>query len=162
MTELAGIGTSSSTGRMVANSGVATIFTTVVHDTLYAMIPWLIIAGIIVIMDLYYGVKAAKKRGEEVRSSRAIRRTVAKIFEYFCWTVMACALTVVFDAKWIDETVIAIVLATESLSLVGNALYCKGYQIRGLEDFLLKLLGKRINADTSDLHLEKEQPTNKK
>lgn len=51
---------------------------------------WVLIAALVLILvDLRFGVSAARKRGEVVRFSRAIRRTVNKIVDYFCWVLLA-------------------------------------------------------------------------
>ena len=41
--------------------------------------PWLLLGMILVIADLRFGIMAAKKRGEKIRFSRAIRRTINKM-----------------------------------------------------------------------------------
>lgn len=51
---------------------------------------WILIAALVLILvDLRFGIAAARRRGEIVRFSRAIRRTVNKIVDYFCWVLLA-------------------------------------------------------------------------
>lgn len=51
---------------------------------------WILIAALVLILvDLRFGIAAARRRGEVVRFSRAIRRTVNKIVDYFCWVLLA-------------------------------------------------------------------------
>lgn len=53
---------------------------------------WLaVLALCIVFVDLRFGVKAAHKRGEIVRFSKAMRRTVNKMLDYLCWILVAVA-----------------------------------------------------------------------
>lgn len=54
---------------------------------------WLfILAGVIIVVDLRFGIKAARRRGENIRFSRAGRRTINKAVDYLCWTMLAGAL----------------------------------------------------------------------
>ena len=53
------------------------------------MLIWLIVAVVLVLGDLRFGIEAAKKRGETVRRSRAVRRTVNKLVDYLCWICIA-------------------------------------------------------------------------
>lgn len=51
---------------------------------------WLLAAAFILIMaDLRFGIPAAKARGEEVKKSRAVRRTFDKITNYCIWIILA-------------------------------------------------------------------------
>lgn len=49
----------------------------------------LLLALLIVFVDLRFGIRAARKRGEIIRTSRAIRRTFNKIVDYICWILLA-------------------------------------------------------------------------
>ena len=42
------------------------------------------VAAVVIVCDLFFGCEAARKRGERVRISRAVRRTVNKMCEYLC------------------------------------------------------------------------------
>lgn len=53
------------------------------------MIYWLIFAVVLIITDMRFGVLAARKRGEMIRPSRAVRRTINKMIDYFCWITFA-------------------------------------------------------------------------
>lgn len=53
------------------------------------MFPWIFLAMALVATDLRFGIKAAKKRGEVIRPSRAWRRSLNKLFDYFCWITVA-------------------------------------------------------------------------
>ena len=51
--------------------------------------PFLILALVLIICDLRFGVARAKCAGETVRMSRAIRRTLNKLVDYICWVTLA-------------------------------------------------------------------------
>lgn len=147
--------TQTSTSALVANGGAATVLSIILRDTLYNMLPYILICLFIIVMDLYYGVKAAKLRGEDVRVSRAARRTLAKVFEYICWIVVGAGLTVAFRVDWLDNAIIGTAMAIESISLISNALYCKGYKVSGIEDTIIKKIGQKHDIDTSDIKIHK-------
>lgn len=59
----------------------------------FELIKWFAICGIILVFcDLRFGVLAAQKRGENIRKSRAIRRTINKIVDYICWILLSIAI----------------------------------------------------------------------
>ena len=51
--------------------------------------PWLLLGAVLVLVDLRFGILAAGKRGETIRTSRAVRRTVNKMMDYLCWVTVA-------------------------------------------------------------------------
>lgn len=51
--------------------------------------PWLLLGAVLVLVDLRFGILAARTRGETIRSSRAVRRTVNKMMDYLCWVTVA-------------------------------------------------------------------------
>lgn len=54
---------------------------------------WLMLLSIVlVVADLWYGISKARRRKEEVRISRAIRRTLIKIGDYICVIILAAVL----------------------------------------------------------------------
>lgn len=148
--------TEQSSTQVIAEGSVATIIAVVAHNTFYAMLPYMIVCLCIIILDLYYGVRAARKRHEEIRVSRAIRRTLAKIFEYLCWLLIGAGLAVAFNAPWLDKTIVGAVLGIECISMFSNALFCKGYKIKGLDKALIKKIGQKEGIDTSDIEIIKE------
>lgn len=67
---------------------VAAIAATVA-DFYAHLAPWLLLGAILVIVDLRFGIKASRARGEEIRPSRAWRRTINKAMDYLCWVTVA-------------------------------------------------------------------------
>lgn len=60
-------------------------------------IKWLAVCGIILVFcDLRFGVMAAKVRGEKIRKSRAMRRTINKLVDYTCWILLSVGIEFAF------------------------------------------------------------------
>ena len=90
---------------------------------------WLIAAGILIIADLYFGIDAAIYNGEKVRVSRAVRRTLNKICEYFCWIMMSAVLSVCYHSDWIKLAILSVVIGNELQSCITNFFAARGVNI---------------------------------
>lgn len=123
------------------------------------MTPFLIVALLLIIVDLVFGIAAARKRNEIVRFSRALRRTVNKLVEYACWVILAASLAVAFDYKPLNWILLAVVIGNEMISILTNWLFVHGKKVTGLQEFFLRLLGKKLDADTSSIHIEDAEKT---
>lgn len=56
----------------------------------YGPLNWFFLCGVcLTLLDLRFGLLAAKQRGEKIRFSRAIRRTGDKILNFFLWITMS-------------------------------------------------------------------------
>ena len=93
------------------------------------MIPYSLPALVLVVLDLVYGIKAARYRGERVRFSTAIRRTTTKVFSYICWIILASTLAVAFGHTWLEWVVLGLVFANEFASIISNFLETKGLEV---------------------------------
>jgi len=93
------------------------------------MIPYALPSVVLIILDLGFGIKAARYRGEKVRFSTAIRRTVTKLFGYICWLVLASTLALAFEQRWLEWVILGLVYANELSSIVANHLETKGLEI---------------------------------
>lgn len=109
--------------------------------------PWLLLGMILVIADLRFGILAAKKRGEKIRFSRAIRRTINKMVDYLCWVTLAevCSMTfeITIGVPIISMGMLFIIYGIEINSCVNNYLEYKGikkkfnfYKLVGKEELL--------------------------
>ncbi|PWB00097.1 hypothetical protein C5O24_13480, partial [Paramuribaculum intestinale] len=109
--------------------------------------PWLLLGMILVIADLRFGIMAAKKRGEKIRFSRAIRRTINKMVDYLCWVTLAevCSMTfeITIGVPVISMGMLFIIYGIEINSCVNNYLEYKGikkkfnfYKLVGKEELL--------------------------
>lgn len=90
---------------------------------------------------------AAKKRGEKIRFSRAIRRTINKMVDYLCWVTLAevCSMTfeITIGVPIISMGMLFIIYGIEINSCVNNYLEYKGikkkfnfYKLVGKEELL--------------------------
>ena len=68
--------------------GFAMIASSFIIESLEHMIPWLVATAAVVICDLFFGIKKAMAMNEEIRFSRAIRRTMGKMVTYFAFVCM--------------------------------------------------------------------------
>ena len=94
------------------------------------MLWFLILAIILILGDLRFGIAAAKKRGERIRPSRAVRRSINKLVDYICWlsiaTVVGINFGTVFDIPLLSVIIMAVVCIIELSSIIDNYLEYKG------------------------------------
>lgn len=150
----------------VVQGGVTSLLLLYVNQAISFMIPFLVLSLILILVDLLFGIEASKKRYEyshsetdRVRPSRALRKTINKIFEYACWVILSASLAVSFDVEWINMAVMAFIVANEMISVVDNYMYVHDKKITGLKEFFLKLIGKKMNIDTSDIKITDKNET---
>ena len=122
--------------RNVVSGTAAAVFSSFT-DGLEAIALWLVVAFVLIIVDLRFGVKAARKRGEKIRGSRAVRRTVNKMVDYICWISLAWVLGSsfgeVFEIPLLVAIVMLVVCSVEISSIFDNY-----FEYRGI--------GKRFNV----------------
>ena len=108
---------------------------------------WLAFCGIILIIaDLRFGIMASKKRGEKIRTSRAIRRSINKLIDYICWVLLACALehtfAVPFHIPLMPTLVMLIVYGVEIDSIFSNYFEYRDINIKvSIVEFIKKKIG---------------------
>ena len=109
--------------------------------------PWLLLGGVLVIVDLRFGLLAAKAREEDIRLSRAWRRTLNKMVDYLCWVTLAevCSKTfgVSLGTPVVSIAMLFVIYGIELNSCVNNYLEYKGikkkwnfFKLVGKEDLL--------------------------
>lgn len=114
-----------STGSVVVGAGMSATLLLFFRQSFERMLPYLCIAAAVIIIDLVFGIRAAKKKGDRIRISRAIRRTIGKAVEYFCWAVLASSLAVATGYTVIETALMLTVIGVELISIVQNWWYCK-------------------------------------
>ena len=67
-----------STGGVVVGTGISAALLLFFQQSFERMLPYLIIAAVVILIDLVFGIRAAKRKGDRIRISRAIRRTIGK------------------------------------------------------------------------------------
>lgn len=95
---------------------------------------FMLLAVILIIADLRFGVAAAKKRGEQIRFSRAGRRTINKIVDYLCWILLAGAIGkafgLPFDIPILPAIVLLVIYGFEINSCYGNYFEAHGKKVK--------------------------------
>lgn len=96
--------------------------------------PWLMLGMVLVLVDLRFGLLAAKARKEDIRPSRALRRTLNKTVDYLCWVTVAevCSRTfgITLGAPVVSMAMLFIIYGIELNSCVNNYLEYKGIKKR--------------------------------
>ena len=82
-----------------------------------------VIIGIAVLLDLYTGIKAAKKTGEKIRS-HILRRTIIKIIEYWFVVVFGILIDLLgLTFPWYNIPYAAIIITFCVLLIEGHSLF---------------------------------------
>ena len=119
--------------RNVITGAMTTIFSPFV-DGWESLVAWLIVAFVLILADLRFGVEAATKRGEKIRGSRVIRRTINKMVDYICWISIAWVLGnsfgKIFDIPLTVAIIMLIVCLIEISSIFDNYFEYKGLNKR--------------------------------
>lgn len=141
---------------IILQGGIASTAVAFLQQAVLRMIPYSIAAIPLIILDLYYGIRAAKWRGERIKASTALRRTVTKCFVYVCWLVLASTIALAFEKTWLEWLVLGLVYGNEFLSIVGNYLESKGWQINWKS---VSRAGFRIGGQKAGIDTEGIDPT---
>lgn len=70
-------------------NGTTTAVVAPLLDFYNSLIPFLVLAIVLIFVDSRFGVAAAKRRGEPIRTSRKWRRAINKLVDYICWVTLA-------------------------------------------------------------------------
>lgn len=156
------------------NNMIATVVAAIaatVADFYAHLAPWLLLGAILVIVDLRFGIKAARARGETIRPSRAWRRTINKAMDYLCWVTVAelCSRTYApaIGVPLVSMGVLIWVYSIELSSCINNYFEYKGIARRISISDLLKgtkwgeLLGGRKRRKAAETEAETETETEK-
>ena len=129
-------------------------------DFYQSLVPYIILAIVLIIADSRFGVEAAQKRGEVIRQSRKWRRAINKLVDYICWIslagVFSNAYSEVLGIPALSAIVLLIVYAIEIVSCFNNYFEFKGINLRISFSSLFTHWFKRVSK--SDVNIvEKEQ-----
>lgn len=121
---------------------------------------WLLLTAFFLTMaDLKFGISAAKYRKEEVKRSRAVRRTLDKITNYCLWVILAYtfgeAFGKPFNVDLLPLLILLVIYGVELESIYVNYFAAKGKNVR--VNFL-KFFGKK--TDLIEIEEEKKDDTN--
>ena len=152
-----------STESAVLQGGTSVVMTAFLTEVLADMLPFLIVAVVVIVVDLAFGIRAARHRNEQVRWSRAFRRTMSKLFEYVCWITLSSSLAVAFHFPALEWVILGAVLLNEVVSIASNWCEIHGIIIKGLN--LPKIIGEKVGIDLSNIEIsfddEKQSNENK-
>ena len=140
-----------STESALLQGGTSVVMTAFLYEVIADMLPFLIVAVIVILVDLIFGIRAAQHRKEEVRYSRAFRRTVSKMFEYVCWVTLSSSLAVAFKFPALEWIILGAVILNEVVSIASNWCEIHGIRIKGLN--LPKIIGEKVGVDLSDIEI---------
>lgn len=115
--------------RNIIGASTATVISPLI-DFYTSLIPFLMLAVVLIIVDSRFGVLAAKKRGEVIRTSRKWRRAINKLVDYICWITLAGLIGRTFGSAFhipiMSAVVMCIVCGIEMTSIVNNYFEYKG------------------------------------
>ncbi len=119
---------------------------------------WLfVLGGVLIVADLRFGIRASRVRGESIRASRAIRRTINKAVDYICWVLLAGTLGATFGesigVKILPILVMIVIYGVETNSCFSNYFEAKGAD---LQVDIFKWLARK--TDIIDVEKRASQP----
>lgn len=144
------------TERNVLTGTAATILSPFV-DGWQNLLIWIVVSLVLVIGDLRFGICASRKRGEKIRGSRAIRRTINKMVDYICWVSIAWVLGgsfgKLFGVPLLAAIIMMVVCTIELTSIFDNyfeykgvkkklniwKMFCKLFKIPDFADIMIDL-----------------------
>ncbi|MFI3286335.1 MAG: hypothetical protein R3Y08_06750 [Rikenellaceae bacterium] len=77
-------------------SGITATFLSGFYEFMEPLRLLFLLGAVLIVVDLRFGIRASRVRGENIRVSRAIRRTINKAVDYICWVLLAGSLGVTF------------------------------------------------------------------
>ncbi|HJG89713.1 phage holin family protein [Barnesiella viscericola] len=98
-------------------------------------IRWFLLAALaLVLADLKFGIDAARHRGEVIRKSRAVRRSINKVIDYICWILVATSFGQAFGTPFgipvLPAVVLLVVYGCEINSCFNNYFEAHGSRMR--------------------------------
>lgn len=116
--------------------GAPLLFLKELYDILYDLRWWLILAFVLIAADLWFGIRAAKDRGEPIRKSTAGRRTLNKFVDYILYIIVGTSVGMAignpygFNPMIVSCTLLALCYAFEIDSIYGHICQLHGVNKR--------------------------------
>lgn len=111
-------------------NGIATVTIAPFLEFYDKLIPYLLIAVVLIATDSRFGIAAARARGETVRTSRKWRRAVNKLVDYICWVTLAGlfgnTFGTIFHIPILAAIMLLFVYGIELSSIINNYLEYRG------------------------------------
>lgn len=116
---------------------------------------WMIVLAIILILsDLWFGVSASRIQGIEIRKSRAGRRTLNKIVDYICYVLLGAVLgKAIGEPYGMDPIIISITVMILGYCFEVDSIYGHICEIHGIKKkySIWKILFKLLTFKFKDL-----------
>ena len=117
---------------------------------------FLVLAFALIVVDARFGIEAARKRGERIRTSRMLRRCFNKFIDYICWAsvagIFSAAYGEILGVPLLTAFVMLFVYAIEIISIVNNYLEFRGYKFRfRMKNVFERMLGRVASTDVTDI-----------
>ena len=117
----------------IATGVIATALAPFVDDW-PKLLGWIIVALVLVVVDLRFGLQAARQRGETIKRSRAARRTINKCVDYLMWIMLSYVIGKNFGdtlgLPTLSYIMLAVVYAVELESIFANYFAAHGVHKR--------------------------------
>lgn len=129
---------------------------------------YMLLCLFITLLDLYYGIKESHKKGIEVRTSRALRRTGDKVVNYALWLLVSGCFYQAFGAPLGDNNhiltaiVMSVAIFIEIKSVLGHVAVLYGLDGTVLGKILAKIIGKKVDRDVGESIEETIEETKEK
>lgn len=134
---------------------VTTVALTPFIDFYQSLVPYIILAIVLIIADSRFGIEAAQKRGEVIRQSRKWRRAINKLVDYICWIslagVFSNAYSDILSIPTLSGIVLLIVYAIEITSCFNNYFEFKGIKMRISFNAIFNEWFKKISKSEADI-----------
>lgn len=115
--------------RNIISGAMATVISPFV-EFYQALLPFLILAVVLIVADTRFGVEASIKRGEAFRPSRMMRRAINKLVDYICWITLAGvvgnAFGTILGIPILSALILLVVYGIELTSCFNNYFEFKG------------------------------------
>ena len=147
---------------LITQGVTAGFFSQYIHETYIAVLPWLIPAIPLILLVCKYGRLNAKAKREEVTWCKTIKMAVNKIFNYICWIMIACTLSIAFDCSAIAYAIMAVVYGLELMKCILRYVQSHGYKVserQALVVFLKIILQKFTSMEVDTDQIIKENET---
>lgn len=132
------------------SGGFGALAASFVTQSLEVLIPWIIAMAAVVLADLISGTMKCLKLGIKIRISKFIRDSTAKFLTYFSAVVASCMIQVASNNDNIAYYTIIFFMGVELISIAGNILKMKGYNL-DFNKVVSLIISKRFDVMTDDL-----------
>lgn len=147
----------------MATQGTTTaFFTAYLHTAYVAMLPWLLVAVPLILLDLKYGRKKAQLKYERTLSdkdkvtlNKSIRMTIDKVFSYICWIMLSITLSIAFEQNLIKYVLMGVIYGLEVWSLFRSYVFIKfGVELsdKSMLRLLLRMIWSKLTGMNDDFN----------